>query len=129
MGQRFLSFRTAEGDHVSEWSPAADALSRRLAAAVEASGYATDFEACRYAGMQDWEFLARGHGQEFVVVLVLCGFRPNRWFVTLNDTHCKQLESLAVEAVVHPVLEGAVREWPGASGLRWHADASSLREV
>ena len=129
MGQRFLSFRTAEGDNVSEWSPAADALSRRLAEALEARDYDIDFEACQHAWMQDWEFLARGHGQEFVVVLVLCGLRPNRWFIVLNDAHCRQLDSLAVEAVVHPILEEVVREWPGASGLRWHADASTLRDV
>ncbi|AWM40368.1 hypothetical protein C1280_27455 [Gemmata obscuriglobus] len=79
--------------------------------------------------MQDWEFLARGQDQEFVVVLVLCGFRPNRWFIVLNDAHCKQLDSPAVAAVVHPILEEAVGEWPGASDLRWHADASTLREV
>src|SRR5262245_56153674 len=101
MGQQFLSFQTAEGDQVAEWSRAADGLSRQMAAALGACGYITDFEACRYAGMQDWEFLARGWGEQFVVVLVLLGFRPNRWFVTLNDTQCKPLKLQTVEAAIH----------------------------
>jgi len=126
---KILTFTTSEGDDFLEWSQVAKAISMNFAAGLKAHGYDANFEACQWPGNDAWEFLASGHGIEFVVTLCPFELNPTRWFVMLYDTRNKPLNRPDIESFVHPILESVVREWPGATALRWHADSSTLRET
>ncbi|HEY1379831.1 MAG TPA: hypothetical protein VGF55_23715 [Gemmataceae bacterium] len=124
-----LSFHTPDGPQVAAWSATGAALLRAFAAALEARGFASDFEAGR--GEQDWVFVASRGAESLAVVLVLFGLHPpsTRWFVGLEDAQFRPLDAPELRAEVQPLLEAVVTGWLGASSLRWHAGPGTLREA
>ena len=127
MQPRFLSFRTADGPSVAEWSATGDALRRALADALQRRGFLVDLE----AGAQDpdWFFLARRGADTLGVVLVVACFRPCRWHIGLEDGSYRNLTSDALREEINPILESVVAAWPGVSTIRWHPDMTTLKDA
>jgi hypothetical protein len=127
MQPQFLTFRSSDGASQSEWLTTGYALLRSLAEALEDRGFTIDLE----AGAQDpdWYFLARRGSDVFAVVLVLNCYQPCCWSIGLEDGDYHNLASDALRAEISPILESVVKAWPSISKVRWHADATTLKEA
>ncbi len=71
---QFLSFRTIDGPEAAKWSATATALLRALASALQARGFAANFEAGKED--PDWTFVASRESESFTLVLTLAGMPP-----------------------------------------------------
>jgi hypothetical protein len=125
--QTYLSFQTRDRMQAADWSETGRLLLRRLGNALEALGFAIDYEAGREES--DWLFVASRNGMSITVVLSLLAFEPCRWFTWLEGEGFKPLDSPAICGEVHPGMQAAVESHPGVSHVRWHDDHTTLQGV
>lgn len=127
MQPQFLSFHTLDGTDSAEWSRTGKALLRMLGDAVHKQRFAVDFEAGE--NDPDWYFVARRGAHVFAIVLVVLPFDSCLWSIGLEDGEYRNLNSELLRAEINPILESAVRSWPGVSDVRWHADATTIKHA
>lgn len=120
----FLSFRTPEGG-TDGLAQTGAALLGHLGEAIAALGFSVDFTPGR--NEPDWVFAAGRGGVSFTVVLSATSGGTDGWFVGLEAADGTWLVPPAAGGDVHPALEAAVRSVRGVTGVRWHADHTTLR--
>src|SRR5262249_38525322 len=130
---QFLTFCTPNGPSDAERSATGEALRRALAASLEPREFVIDLGAGAWD--PDWYFVARRGPDVLGVALVVSATsatgRSQRccWSIGLEDGNYRNLNSDTLRSEINPVLESVVAGWPGVSAIRWHADATTLRDV